>query len=175
MVHVSEHPQELVDLYAKLADHRRQLLRMLEGMTEEQAEVHPNGEWSVKQQLAHLCQAEEAWVDWALTVLENPGTQVGQTREEGQIFTRGVDTADQFPLKYWLTRLKTARAQTLRRIASANLTPENLQRKGIHRTFGEMTVLQFLRALYRHDRMHMDQIAGRPPSFIPGQRPSGEQ
>lgn len=168
-----EASQELADLYAKLTEHRRQLLRTLEGMTEEHAEVHPNGEWSVKQQLAHLCQAEETWVDWALTVLKAPGSLVGQTREEGQIFTREVDKADQMPLKYWLTRLKIARAQTLRRLASANLTTEGLQRKGVHRAYGEMTVLQFLRALYRHDRMHMDQIAGRPPSFVPGQRPAG--
>lgn len=171
MATVSPVPEELADLYRKLADHRRQLLRMLEAMPEEHAEVHPNGEWSVKQQLAHLCHAEEAWVDWALTVLEKPGSQVGQTREEGQVFTREVDTADRMPLKYWVTRLKTTRAQSLRRLASAPLTPETLHRKGVHRTFGEMTVLQFLRALYRHDRMHMDQIAGRPPSFIPGQRP----
>jgi hypothetical protein len=41
--------------------------------------------------------------------------------------------------------------------------------------FGELTVLQWLRSFYRHDRMHTDQIAGRDPEYKPrfvgGQEP----
>ena len=33
--------------------------------------------------------------------------------------------------------------------------------------FGDLTVLQMLRGIYRHYRMHTDQIEGREPAFQP--------
>jgi hypothetical protein len=33
--------------------------------------------------------------------------------------------------------------------------------------FGTLTVLQWLRSYYRHDRMHQAQIAGRPSAYRP--------
>jgi hypothetical protein len=33
--------------------------------------------------------------------------------------------------------------------------------------FGTLTALQWLRSYYRHDRMHMDQMAGREPEYKP--------
>jgi hypothetical protein len=41
--------------------------------------------------------------------------------------------------------------------------------------FGSLTVMQWLRSYYRHDRMHRDQMAGREPEYKPrfagGQEP----
>jgi hypothetical protein len=61
--------------------------------------------------------------------------------------------------------LASARSDTL--AAIEGLTEEELGRKGTHVLFGEMSVLQMLRSLYRHDRMHIDQISGRESSFTP--------
>ena len=33
--------------------------------------------------------------------------------------------------------------------------------------FGELTVMQWLRSYYRHDRMHYDQVRGDEPSTSP--------
>ena len=159
----------LQELRGKLDSHRRELLDLHRGMAEEEAEHQPNGEWSAKQQLAHLCQAEVAWREWALLVSQNSGTEVGQPSEEGQAFTQEVETANSYPLSYWLTRLRLARSETLRQLLEAGLTEKDLEKKGRHRSFGEMTVLQLLRALYRHDRMHAEQVQGKPTSFVPGQ------
>ncbi|MBI4336738.1 MAG: DinB family protein [Chloroflexi bacterium] len=165
MTQAAEAPEDLRQLYQKLAEERHALLRCLAALSDEAAAAHPGGGWSAKQQAAHLCQAERTWVDWAFTVCDKPDATVGQTPQEGQIFLAEVEGADGYPLWYWQTRLKTARAETLRRLAIADLTADVLQRKGTHRTFGEMTVLQFLRGLYRHDRMHREQVQGKKQSF----------
>jgi uncharacterized damage-inducible protein DinB len=161
---------EIEDLLEKMEAHRTELLVILEGLSKEAAERHPKGEWSAKQQVAHLVQAEPTWVEWARTVHDEPGTAVGQTPDEGQIFLQDVDTADDRSLSWWLERLRETRAETLKGLDEMRLSSEDaLGRAGRHRTFGDMNVLQFLRALYRHDRMHMDQLMGREQTFVPRQ------
>lgn len=162
---------QVQDLMEKLESHRRELLEVLSGLSEEEAERHPSGEWSAKQQVAHLVHAEPVWMDWAQAIQKTPGISLGQRPDEGQIFVRGVDDADCKPLAWWLERLQETRAETLRRLQGMDLsTEEALTKKGTHRTFGEMNVLQVLRGIYRHHRMHTDQLVGREQSFVPRQR-----
>jgi hypothetical protein len=33
--------------------------------------------------------------------------------------------------------------------------------------FGELTMIQWLRSAYRHDRMHLAQVQGRPSEYQP--------
>ena len=47
------------------------------------------------------------------------------------------------------------------------LTPEQYDRTATQPMFGTLTVLQWLRSYYRHDRMHQAQIAGREQSYKP--------
>ncbi|MGH2597963.1 MAG: DinB family protein, partial [Dehalococcoidia bacterium] len=69
--------------------------------------------------------------------------------------------------------LETEREGTLVFIRS--LAPADFDRTARQPMFGELTVLQWLRSFYRHDRMHTDQIAGRDPEYKPrflsGQEP----
>ncbi len=161
---------EIEELLEKMEAHRTELVAILEGLSKEAAERHPDGEWSAKQQVAHLIQAEPTWVEWARTVRNEPGSTVGQTPEKGQIFLEDLNIADNHPLSWWLEQLRETRAETLKDLGDMDLSPgDALARAGRHRPFGEMNVLQFLRALYRHDRMHMDQLTGREQSFAPRQ------
>jgi len=162
-------PTALRECLEKLRQERRALLDLVQRLDDEEASHHPHGEWSVKQQLAHLGLAEQAWLEWALFVREHPGEPFGQEDPQQQPFPPPED-ADRYPLRHWITHLKAVRWATLHRLRSAGLTEEDLRKTGRHRAFGEMSVLQCLRALYRHDRMHRDQIQGRPPSFVPGAR-----
>ena len=50
---------------------------------------------------------------------------------------------------------------------SRRKTPEQFERTATQRMFGTLTVLQWLRSFYRHDRMHADQIGGREPEYRP--------
>ena len=96
-----------------------------------------------------------------MTVRDEPGSEVGPPPPNPEAYpeaqTRSLDDV--------LLELATARSDTL--AAIEGLTTEELQQRGRHLLFGEMSVLQMLRTLYRHDRMHMDQIAGRETSFRP--------
>ena len=158
---------EIQELLEKMEAHRADLLTILEGLSSEAAELHPEGEWSAKQQVAHLIQAEPTWLAWARSVHDEPGTTVGQSPEEGQIFLQDVDTADSRAMSWWVERLRESRAETLTGLEGMDLSSsEAIGRAGRHRNFGDMNVLQFLRAIYRHDRMHMDQLMGREQSFV---------
>ena len=54
------------------------------------------------------------------------------------------------------------------------LGPEQFDRTARQQTFGELSVLQWLRSYYRHDRMHHAQILGEEsdyqPRYATGQR-----
>src|SRR3972149_3263305 len=47
------------------------------------------------------------------------------------------------------------------------MRPEDYDRKATSQLFGTLTVLQWLRSYYRHDRMHYDQVRGEEPSYKP--------
>ena len=156
-------PAELDELLEKLESQRGQLVSQARQMTDEEAGRRPSErEWSAKEQLLHLVTFERQWLEWAMTVRDEPGSEVGPPPPNPEAYpearTRSLDDI--------LLKLASARSNTL--AAIQGLTTEELQRRGKHLLFGEMSVLQMLRSLYRHDRMHMDQIAGREPSFRPG-------
>jgi hypothetical protein len=56
----------------------------------------------------------------------------------------------------------------------SSLRPEEFDRRASNALFGSLTVMQWLRSYYRHDRMHVDQIGGQEPSYKP-QFASGEE
>ena len=156
-------PHELQDLLERMESHREELLRQVLGLAEDEAAQRPaEGEWSVKEQLYHLIEGEESWVRWALMARELPGSEVGPLPGTGN--PPGFPDVERVPLATLVAELRAARQKTLAAIGS--LTEEELGRRGRHRLFGELTVLQMLRSLYRHDRLHADQMAGRPSSFV---------
>ena len=155
-------PPELEELLGKIESQRGQLVGQARQMTDEEAGHRPSeGQWSAKEQVAHLATYERHWLEWALAVRDKPGSQVGPTEGNPEAYPE----AQAGSLDDVLQGLAAARSDTL--AAIEGLTAEELQRKGNHLLFGEMSVLQMLRTLYRHDRMHMDQIGGREPSFRP--------
>jgi uncharacterized damage-inducible protein DinB len=156
-------PPELEELLEKIESQRGQLVGQLQQMTDAEAGRRPSErDWSAKEQVAHLATYERLWLEWAFAVRDKPGSQVGPTEGNPEAYPEAQASS----LDDVLQGLAAARSDTL--AAIEGLTTEELQRRGKHLLFGEMSVLQMLRTLYRHDRMHMDQIAGREPSFRPG-------
>lgn len=163
-------PAELEELLEKLESQRRQLVSQVQQMTEEEAGCRPSERaWSAKEQLLHLATFERLWLEWAMTVRDKPGCQVGPPPPNPEAYPEAQTRS----LNDVLQELASARKDTL--AAIEGLTAEELQRTGKHLLFGEMSVLQMLRSLYRHDRMHMDQMASREPSFRPGPLSTGPQ
>lgn len=165
------------ELLAKLDETHQELLELLArlDLTEESASIGPpaneataqrggESEWSAKQQLAHMVEVERLWADWARRAAAgDPNVGPKQNAPDGQI-TGTQFTAHSHSLWDLNHQLADARATSLEIIRS--IPDEALARTG-HTHSGELTALQMLRALYRHDRMHIDQIAGREPSFQP--------
>jgi len=155
-------PPELQELLDKLESQRDQLIGQLRQMAEQEAARRPSERhWSAKEQVAHLTTYERLWLGWTLAVRDEPGCQVGPRKANPEAYPE----AQARSLGDLLQELASARRDTI--AAIEGLTAEELQRKGRHILFGEMSVLQMLRSLYRHDRMHMDQIAGREPAYRP--------
>jgi uncharacterized damage-inducible protein DinB len=156
-------PVELNELLQKLESNRRELVHQVQEMTEEEAGRRlTEGEWSAKEQLVHLATFERLWLEWAMKVRDEPGSKVGPPSPNPPAYPE----AESRSVAELLQELASARADTL--AAIEGLTDDELKRRGKHLLFGEMSVLQMLRSLYRHDRMHMDQMAGREASFRPG-------
>ncbi len=155
---------EMDELVQKLSSQRQEFLACLEQLSDQQAGQRPaEKEWCAKEQLAHLVQMEKRWLDWALQVRDNPGCSVGATHGNPEGFPEALTC----PLSDLLRQLADVRQDTLKVIQG--LGQEELQRKGKHTEFGEMSVLQMLRAPYRHDRMHLEQIQGKEVTFRPRQ------
>lgn len=158
------------ELHAKMAEERAALLRLVEGMTEEAAEQRPpddlHGEegWSVKEQLSHLAEMEtsyRAWVQRAVAE-DNPDLSVGTVRDP---VAYPLEVAEQHTVAEHRAELEAQRARTLE--VMAGLTPADYDRTARSAGFGKLTVLQYLRSYYRHDRMHEAQIQRRKSDYQP--------
>lgn len=155
-------PAELEDLLQKLESHRGELVSQVQEMSEEEASRRlAEGEWSAKEQLVHLAAFERLWREWSMQVRDQPGCEVGPPPPNPPAYPE----AESRSVADLLQELASARGDTL--AAIEGLTDDELKSRGKHVLFGEMSVLQMLRSLYRHDRMHMDQMAGRDASFRP--------
>ena len=162
-------PEAITELVAKMAEQRDALLAEAGSLTDEAASyAPPEGEgeagWSPKQQLAHLAEMEvvyRAWVQRALDE-DDPDVTTGTHVETPAI---RLEAAQERTVSELAAQLREERATTLGLIQS--LTPEQFDRTASQKMFGRLTVMQWLRSYYRHDRMHRDQIAGRDPEYKP--------
>ena len=168
--------QAIYELLDKMASQRDSLLVQAEALTDAEASYAPpdgKGEaaWSAKQQLAHLAEMETAYRAWVEAALAQDDPDVSTIRGERPGIT--LDHAHEFDVSALTDQLRSQRAVTLELIK--RMQPEQFERTASQPMFGRLTVMQWLRSYYRHDRMHMDQMAGRDPEYKPrfvgGQEP----
>jgi hypothetical protein len=157
--------RELLD---KMASHREQLLAQVEALSEGEAERAPDdaegeAQWSAKQQLAHLAEMETAYRAWVGAALQEDGADVSRVRGDRPAIA--LTEAQEHSVAELTAQLREQRAITLKLIRG--MTPEQFERTASQPMFGRLTAMQWLRSYYRHDRMHMDQMAGREPEYKP--------
>ena len=164
------------ELTAKMAEERARLIAQFEALSEADAELAPaDGEgeeqWSPKQQCAHLAEMESAYRAWVERALAEDNPDVGRLR--GDPVAIPIEEAQSRSIADLAAQMCEQRERTLALIAT--LTPEQYERTASQPMFGTLTVLQWLRSYYRHDRMHQAQIAGRQadyqPRFVGGKEP----
>jgi len=161
-------PEAIRELLDKMAQERNALLAEAEALSPEAAAYAPpdaegEAQWSPKQQLAHLAEMETAYRAWVQRALEADDPDVSDVRPERPAIR--LDQAPEQTVPALTAQLRDQRATTLRLIGS--MTPDQFDRTASQPMFGRLTVMQWLRSYYRHDRMHRDQMAGRDPEYKP--------
>ena len=155
---------QVSELIEKMTAERARLLAVLEALSEEDAGTPPSpGEWNQKQQMSHLCEMETAYRAWVERALEEDGANVDGVRGERPGIP--LEKANEYPVEGHLAELRRQREQTMQMIS--RLAPADFERTATNQIFGTLTVMQWLRSYYRHDRMHYDQVRGEEPSYRP--------
>jgi hypothetical protein len=156
------------ELLSKMEQERARLLEVFAGLGEDRAEVAPDdaegeAQWSAKQQASHLTEMETAYRGWVEAALAEDNPDVTELRGENVAIP--LEQAHEHAVADHVASLKEQRTRTIGLIEQ--LTPEQLDRTATHKWFGTLSVLQWLRSYYRHDRMHVDQMSGRDPEYKP--------
>ncbi len=155
---------QIRELVEKLTQERGKLLSLLEGMSEEGAAAAAKpGEWNVKQQMSHLCEMEAAYRAWVERALAEDGANVDGVFGERPAIP--LEKANEHTVREHVAEMRREREQTMAVIAS--MKPEAFERRATNSLFGTLTVMQWLRSYYRHDRMHHDQARGEEPTYKP--------
>ena len=159
---------QIHELAEKMQEERDRFVAQVRTLSDEEASRRPEGqtgeaEWSAKEQLAHLWEMERSYIAWVRRALEEDEPDLTGVR--GEPVAIPIERANQHRVDELLAALTEERVRTKEFIAS--LTPEQFDRRASQPMFGSLTVLQWLRSFYRHDRMHTDQIAGRDPAYKP--------
>jgi hypothetical protein len=129
----------------------------------------PDG-WSVKDILSHVAHAEQVNVKFARLMLEQDNPK--QVRAVASDYP---DYAGEFELDrfnaYMAEKLREQSAegvlQSLNETRRAThlwldtLVPEQLERKGWHAAWGELTVRGMIKILFLHDKAHAQELARR--------------
>lgn len=163
-------------LLSKMIAERDALLTAALALTPQEAGAVPvdavgEEQWTAREQLAHLWEMERSYVACCRAALETNGADVTDVR--AQPVAIPIEDAPAHSVAVLVDALKQERSITLDFIRA--LTLADFTRTAKNAAFGELTVMQWLRSFYRHDRQHTAQIQGRrsdyAPSFQDGKEP----
>ena len=164
-------------LLAKMQAERSKLITAAEALSDADADRVPKDavgeeQWTAKEQLSHLWQMERSYIAWVQAALAEDGVDVSGVR--GEAVAIPIEEAPAHTVPELLAALSAERAGTEAFIRS--LTLAQFHRTASTEVFGELSVMQWLRSFYRHDRQHTAQIEGRQSEYQPryksGQEPN---
>lgn len=167
-------------LISKMALERGKLIAAAEALRGDDADRVPvdavgEEQWTAKEQLAHLMEMERSYVAWCRAALAESGADVSDVR--GVPVDIPIELAPDHTVRELLVELIGERERTNHFIRS--LLVEQFSNTAVTPGFGELTVMQYLRSFYRHDRQHTAQIEGRQsdykPNFQSGVEPNQRQ
>ena len=168
------------DLLSKMALERGKLITAAEALRGDDADRVPvdavgEEQWTAKEQLAHLWEMERSYVAWCRAALAENGADVSDVR--GIPVDIPIEQAPDRTVRELLDELIDERVRTNHFIRSLLL--EQFSNTAVTPGFGDLTVMQYLRSFYRHDRQHTAQIEGRQsdykPNFQSGVEPNQRQ
>ncbi len=114
------------------------------------------GTWSVYGVILHLIHNERVnWITRARSILDHGESRTFTPLDREA--TLGMPHNQTLP--QLLDEFSRLRARNLAQLAALNLTPQDLVRRGMHPTFGPITLAQLLSAWAAHDLSHVHQIS----------------
>lgn len=155
-------------LKTKMREERAALMSAARSLSAEDARrvpINAEGEeqWTAVEQLAHLWEMERNYDAWVRAALEADGIELRGI--SGEPVAIPVERANAYSVEDLLRALELERAYTSGLIDGIPL--DAFDRTAVSPIFGSLTVLQWLRSFYRHDRQHSAQIAGRKSDYQP--------
>ena len=154
---------QIRQLKEKMALEREKLLSTLEKLSDEQATAPQGDDWSAKQQMSHLCEMETTYRAWVEKALAEDGASLDGVG--GTPVAIPLERAQLHSVAEHIAEMRSQRDRTL--AVMARMRPEDFDRSATSAVFGTLTVMQWLRSYYRHDRMHYDQLRGEEPAYKP--------
>lgn len=160
--------EQVDELKAKMREERAALVAAARSLSPQEVmrvPVDAEGEeqWTALEQLAHLWEMERSYNSWVRAALEHDNPEVSGRLEEPVAIP--IEKANSHSVDELLRSLELERAYTFGLIDGISL--EGFDRTATSPIFGTLTVLQWLRSFYRHDRQHAAQIQGRKSDYQP--------
>ena len=114
------------------------------------------GTWSVFDIVGHLIHGEKTdWIPRMNIILSSSGQKTFEPFDRyAQLREPEIKTLQQL-----LTEFEELRDSNIDYLLSKNVSEKDLERKGIHPAFGEVTLAQLLSTWVVHDLNHVGQIA----------------
>jgi len=133
------------------------LNRMLQNISAEWTSNNEGGQtWSVYDIIGHLIHGERTdWIPRAEIILSEKHDKNFEPFNRLAQFEESKEKS----LTQLLDEFKTLREKNIEYLRSKKLTDKNLEEKGIHPTFGEVTLSQLLSTWVVHDLNHIAQIS----------------
>ena len=111
--------------------------------------------WSAYDVIGHLIHGEEAdWIPRARIILEDGESRAFTPFNRESMFEKSKGKS----IKELLDTFARLRAESLRELDELNLTPELLEKRGLHPELGGVTLSQLLATWVVHDLSHIGQI-----------------
>lgn len=143
-------------ILSKMQATRAELRSFVEGLDQAALTWHPpGGDWSIRDNLAHLADAERAHRRFVRAVLEGRSTRLEgfdlNRWNEEHVARRAGQAVDEI-----LGALRAERQETLAFIST--IPPDAWDRQGDHPALGRVSLKQVIRIIGVHERMHLKEI-----------------
>jgi len=160
--------EQVSELKQKMMAERAGLIAAARGLSPADAlrvPVNAEGEeqWTALEQLSHLWEMERNYDAWVRAALSEDNPDLRTVRPDPVDIP--IEDANGHDVEDLLRALELDRAYTHGLIDGIAL--DSFDRVATSPVFGTLTVLQWLRSFYRHDRQHAAQIQGRQSDYKP--------
>ncbi len=162
-------PTQKADLLETLESARTALVRAVRDRRDETLDARDrdilgNETLSVKEQVAHISELDSSARVWVRRALDESRPRIDVAANRGAV-AYPIESAGEHPLDALLEELERQREETLELIHE--LDPSDFMLTLLHPGMGEVTVLDLLSGVIRHDREHTAFISGERVKHSP--------